>query len=70
MRRLSAILIVALACLGVALPVMADRPEMITICHAAGLEGTLQFVTLTLPFPAVFGNGGHFNEDGTPPGRP
>lgn len=42
-------------------------PERFTICHAAGLAGTTQFITLEdLPYPAVFGPGGHFNEDGTP----
>ena len=46
--------------------VLADPPEMITICHAAGQAGTTQFVTLTLPYVAVYGQAGHFNEDGTP----
>jgi hypothetical protein len=40
--------------------------ETFTICHAAGQEGTTQFVELTLPFPAVFGEAGHFFENGTP----
>jgi hypothetical protein len=40
--------------------------EKITICHAAGQEGTTKFVTLELPPAAVFGPGGHFNENGTP----
>ena len=44
----------------------AGQPEMITICHAAGREGTTQYVTLTLPYPAVYGQAGHFYENGTP----
>lgn len=39
--------------------------DKVTICHAAGLEGTDQFVTLELPTQAVYGNGGHFHENGT-----
>ena len=46
--------------------VTAVDEETFTICHAAGLEGTTQFVTLTLPFEAVFGEAGHFFENGTP----
>jgi len=45
--------------------VFADRPETVTICHAAGQEGTTQFVTLTLPYDSVYGQAGHFNEGGT-----
>jgi len=46
--------------------VLASPPEMVTICHAAGLEGTTQYVTLTLAYPAVYGPAGHFYENGTP----
>lgn len=47
-----------------------QRPDdKITICHAAGLEGTTKYVTLTLAPSAVFANpqgqGGHFLENGT-----
>ena len=42
------------------------QAETITICHAAGQDGTLMFVTLNLPYQAVYGVGGHFNENGTP----
>lgn len=66
MRRFSALLVIVLACLGIALPVVAAQPVFITFCHAAGQAGTTQFVTLTLPEQAVFGQAGHFNEDGTP----
>jgi len=39
--------------------------QMVELCHAAGLEGTTQFVTLTIAYNAAFGEAGHFNEDGT-----
>lgn len=41
-------------------------PTFVTICHATGLAGTTHFVTLTLPENAVYGQAGHFNENGTP----
>ena len=38
-----------------------------TFCHVAGrAEDPANTVTLTLPYNAVFGQAGHFNEDGTP----
>ncbi len=40
--------------------------EQVTICHAAGQDGTTQFLTLTLPYTAVYGQAGHFYENGTP----
>jgi hypothetical protein len=42
------------------------KPEFVTICHAAGQEGTTHFNTLTLPYVAVYGEAGHFYENGTP----
>ena len=47
-------------------PTNAQAPEKVTLCHAAGQEGTLQFTTLTIAYNAAFGQAGHFNEDGTP----
>jgi len=46
----------------------ADNGKKITICHASGQTGTTKFETLTLSENAVYspGNGGHFNENGTP----
>ena len=36
-------------------------------CHVAGrADDPANIVTLTLPYTAVFGQAGHFNEDGTP----
>lgn len=51
---------------GVVASAQATGSDKITICHAAGLEGTTQYVTLTLSENAVYGPGGHFNENGTP----
>ena len=47
-------------------PANAQAPVMVTLCHAAGQEGTLQFTTLTIAYNAAYGQAGHFNEDGTP----
>lgn len=62
-KYLFAFLSLSFIFMGVAL---ATRPEKVTICHAAGLDGTLHFETLELAYPAVYGEGGHFNEGGTP----
>lgn len=40
--------------------------DKVTICHAAGQEGTTKFVTLTIDHHAVYGSAGHFYENGTP----
>ncbi len=46
---------------------LESKPDFVTFCHVAGrAEDPANTVTLTLPFNAVFGQGGHFNEDGTP----
>lgn len=59
------ILLALLLLFGIAtVPVLAGQ-DKITICHAAGLEGTTKFVTLTIAAPAVYGPAGHFNENGT-----
>ena len=62
MKRTAASLGIAALTLSLALPAWAA----VTICHAAGLDDTTHFVTLTIGEPAVYGPGGHFNEDGTP----
>lgn len=67
MRRAITVLLAlaALAFAGAA-SVSADQPEMVTICHAAGLaDEPANYVTLTLPWVAVYGQAGHFNENGT-----
>lgn len=43
----------------------ADHPKKVTICHAAGLEGTTHYITLTIGYQAVYGPAGHFYENGT-----
>ena len=40
--------------------------DKVTICHAAGRAGTAQYVTITVAYPAAFGQAGHFYENGTP----
>jgi hypothetical protein len=41
--------------------------DKVTICHAAGQDGTTKFVTLKISENAVYKeNGGHFFENGTP----
>jgi outer membrane biosynthesis protein TonB len=56
----AAVLVAALAVAG---SVLAQ--DKVTICHAAGLDDTTKFVTLTIAYPAVYGPAGHFNENGT-----
>ncbi len=70
MKKIMVAIVAALGILA-ALPAPASAtgiPQFVTICHAAGLEGTTKFVTLTLPYDAVFGHNGesgHLNENGT-----
>jgi uncharacterized repeat protein (TIGR01451 family) len=46
---------------------LEGQSESVTFCHVAGsAEDPANIVTLTLPYTAVFGQAGHFNEDGTP----
>jgi len=42
-------------------------PDKVTICHIAGLAApdNANEVTLTIPWVAVYGQAGHFNENGT-----
>lgn len=61
-----ALLVVASVPLLLAGVAQAEGQEKVTICHAAGLDGTTHYVTLTLAYPAVFGQAGHFYENGTP----
>jgi hypothetical protein len=62
-----ALALTVLAAMGVTAPALADPPEKVTICHAAGLaSGPANWITLTLPWNAVYGQAGHFNENGTP----
>ena len=65
MKKLFLILALSLV---FAVPVIA-KSDKVTICHAAGREGTTHYVTLTISENAVYGrkgNAGHFEENGTP----
>lgn len=66
MRRLLAIITVLLLTLGLAAPALATGRGKVTLCHAAGLEGTTKYVTITVGYPAAYGPAGHFYENGTP----
>jgi len=44
---------------------LADKDE-VCICHATGLEPSLHFVDVCASRRAIFGNAGHFFENGTP----
>lgn len=67
-RTRDVLLVAALALflVGLVLPAAGTPADQVTLCHAAGQEGTTQFVTLTISANAAFGQAGHFNEDGTP----
>src|SRR5512133_2957351 len=45
---------------------VSAQQVMVTLCHADGQSGTTKFSTLTIAYPAAYGQAGHFNEDGTP----
>ena len=64
MKRLS-ILLSTLLILGVSVPAVAGQ-DKVTLCHAAGLAGTTHYNTITVGWPAAYGPGGHFYENGTP----
>jgi outer membrane biosynthesis protein TonB len=40
--------------------------DKVTLCHAAGLDGTTKYVTIEVGYPAAYGPAGHFYENGTP----
>lgn len=64
MRSLGALAAVIILTL-LAVPVLAGQ-DKVTLCHAAGLDGTTKYVTLTVGYPAAYGEAGHFYENGTP----
>lgn len=64
--RVGALLVVASLVFALGVPLTAiGKPDKVTICHAAGREGTDHYVTLNLAPQAVYGKAGHLNEDGT-----
>jgi hypothetical protein len=67
LRRALFVFIVVTLLVGIVQVARADRPVFVTFCHVAGLaEDPANTVTLTLPENAVYGEAGHFNENGTP----
>ena len=69
MNKIVVILALSAAIIGAVVavsPAAATQPETFTICHVAGLASDpANYITLTLPYPAVYGPGGHF-KNGTP----
>jgi hypothetical protein len=65
MKRIG--LLIAVLCTIAAFTTAATATnDKITICHVAGLASDpANYITLHLPPQAVYGNGGHFNENGT-----
>ena len=63
-RVLGAIAALTLLLSVLVLPVLAQ--DKVTLCHAAGLDGTTKYITLTVAWNAAYGQAGHFYEDGTP----
>jgi len=66
-RRFGGTMAIVTLMIAVAIPLTAmAKPDKITICHAAGQDGTDHFVTLDLSPQSVYGSGGHLEENGTP----
>lgn len=63
MRRLA---LTAAAVLAIAAAGSVSANDKVVLCHAAGLDGTTQYVTLEVGYPAAYGPAGHFYENGTP----
>ena len=66
MKKLAVITVVLGAVMSMFMAGPAAANTKVTICHAAGLAGTTQYVTLTIAWQAVYGEAGHFYENGTP----
>jgi len=67
--RITAVALAIATSLVLAFTSSAAGLEKVTICHAAGLAGTDQYVELSIAGQAVYGgsgNAGHFDENGTP----
>lgn len=64
-RQLSVLTVAMSAALAIPLVALAQA-EKVTICHVAGQLGSEQYVEITAAYNAVYGQAGHFNEDGTP----
>lgn len=66
MQKFSIALVVLAAGLFFATASQTAPADKVTICHAAGLDGTTHFVEITISENAAFGKAGHFDENGTP----
>jgi hypothetical protein len=65
-KRFIVVVLVVLLLAGVSVFIVPAQQGKVTICHAAGREGTLKYVELTLSYNAVYGKAGHFLEPGSP----
>lgn len=65
-KNLKIVAAVAFVGLAVAAGLNAAPAEKVTICHAAGQDDTTHFVEITASWNAIYGQAGHFYEDGTP----
>ena len=65
-KRAQTILAVLAATFFIGAGTVNATSDKVTICHAAGQEGTTHYVTLTIGYNAVYGPAGHFYENGTP----
>ena len=70
MKKVLMLVVIMLAALAAVAPTASATngpPEKVTICHVAGrADDPANYITLTIPWVAVYGQAGHFNEDGTP----
>jgi hypothetical protein len=66
---IAAVALLGVAALGTLSPggAGATPNDKVTICHVAGrADDPANYITLTIGWNAVYGPGGHFNENGTP----
>jgi outer membrane biosynthesis protein TonB len=64
MKRLLIVLLVCASAFMTATVTVVSKSDKVTICHATSSEKN-PFETLTISENAVYGPGGHFNENGT-----
>ncbi len=64
--RILGVAIILAGVLVATLTATSQANDKVTICHAAGLDGTTHYIKITVGYPAAFGPSGHFYENGTP----